>query len=94
MTTQKTQEKKLKDFVKNKYSQIARKCETCCSCNGVTVFKQAEAIGYSLEELKKIPESAILGLGCGNPAGLVTLKKRRDGPRSGLRRGNRRFPGG
>ncbi len=75
MTTQKTQEKKLKDFVKNKYSQIARKCETCCSCNGVTVFKQAEAIGYSLEELKKIPESAIMGLGCGNPAGLVTLKK-------------------
>jgi len=75
MTTQKTQEKKLKDFVKNRYSKIARKCATCCSCNGVTVLEQAEAIGYSPEELKKIPDSAIMGLGCGNPTGLVTLKK-------------------
>lgn len=36
---------------------------------------QARAIGYSLNELKRIPESAIMGLGCGNPAGLATLKK-------------------
>ena len=75
MATQKTQEKKLKDFVKNRYGQIAKKGETCCSCNGVTVLKQAEAIGYSLEELKQIPTSAIMGLGCGNPVGLATLKK-------------------
>lgn len=75
MPTQKTQEKKLKDFVKNRYGQIARKGQMCCSCNEVTVLEQAEAIGYSPEELKKIPESAIMGLGCGNPVGLVTLNK-------------------
>jgi len=74
MTTQKTQEKKLKDFVKNRYGQIAKKGETCCSCHGVTVFEQARAIGYSLKELKRIPDSAIMGLGCGNPAGLASLK--------------------
>ncbi len=75
MTTQKTKERELKDFVRNRYSQIARKCETCCSCNGVTVMDQAKAIGYSPDELKKIPDSAIMGLGCGNPVGLATLKK-------------------
>jgi len=75
MTTQKIQKRKLKDFVKNRYGQIATKGQTCCSCNGVTVMDQAKAIGYSLNELKRIPESAIMGLGCGNPAGLATLKK-------------------
>ena len=75
MITQKTQQKKLKGFVKNRYGQIAKKEQTCCSCNGVTVLEQAKAIGYFPKELKKIPESAIMGLGCGNPAGLATLKK-------------------
>jgi arsenite methyltransferase len=75
MTIQKVKEKKLKDFVKNRYGEIAKKGATCCSCNGVTTLKQAEAIGYSLEELKNIPESAILGLGCGNPTALASLKK-------------------
>lgn len=75
MTAQKIQKRKLRDFVKNRYGQIATKGQTCCSCNGVTVMDQAKAIGYSPNELKRIPESAIMGLGCGNPAGLATLKK-------------------
>jgi arsenite methyltransferase len=75
MTVQNTQEQRLKRFVKNRYSQIAKKGETCCSCNGVSVIDQAKAIGYSLRELKQIPESAIMGLGCGNPTALASLKK-------------------
>jgi arsenite methyltransferase len=75
MTVQKTKEKRIKNFVKNRYGQIAKKGETCCSCNGVTALEQAQAIGYSLKELESIPQSAIMGLGCGNPAGLATLKK-------------------
>jgi len=75
MEVQKIEEKKIKDFVKSRYGEIAKKGDTCCACNGVTTLKQAEAIGYSLKELKKIPDSAILGLGCGNPVGLASLKK-------------------
>lgn len=74
MTIQKAKEKRIKNFVKNRYGNIAKKGETSCSCNGVTVTEQAQAIGYSLEELKQIPESAVMGLGCGNPAGLASLK--------------------
>jgi arsenite methyltransferase len=75
MTTPKVTEKRIKNFVKNRYGQIAKRGETCCSCNGVTVLEQARAIGYSPQDLKKIPESAVMGLGCGNPVGLATLKK-------------------
>jgi arsenite methyltransferase len=75
MTAQKVEERKIKDYVRDRYGQIAKKGSSSCCCNGVSALKQAEAIGYSLEELKNIPDSAILGLGCGNPVGLTTLKK-------------------
>jgi ubiquinone/menaquinone biosynthesis C-methylase UbiE len=35
---------------------------------------QAEAIGYSIEDLEHIPEDSIIGLGCGNPTATADLK--------------------
>jgi SAM-dependent methyltransferase len=35
----------------------------------------SRAIGYSEEDLKSVPEGANLGLGCGNPVALASLKK-------------------
>jgi SAM-dependent methyltransferase len=32
-------------------------------------------IGYSEEEIKSLPEEALLGLGCGNPVALASLKE-------------------
>jgi SAM-dependent methyltransferase len=32
-------------------------------------------LGYSLEDLKSVPEGANLGLGCGNPVALASLKE-------------------
>lgn len=32
-------------------------------------------MGYSLDDLKSVPEGANLGLGCGNPVALASLKK-------------------
>jgi ubiquinone/menaquinone biosynthesis C-methylase UbiE len=75
MLTKKIEEKRIKEFVKGRYGEIAQKKRTSCSCCGTSVLEQAEAIGYSLKELKKIPESAVMGLGCGNPVALVRLKK-------------------
>lgn len=67
----------IKKAVKKRYSKIAEEevscCSTCKPCeNGIV--KQAESIGYSANELKSIPEDAILGLGCGNPTALADLK--------------------
>lgn len=68
----------LKEFVKERYSQIAREGSSCCSCGetcGSGVVEQAKKIGYSEEELKSLPLSTNLGLGCGNPTALAELKE-------------------
>ena len=68
---------KIKDAVKARYSQIAEQSQkTCCSsCEcGVDALAKAEAKGYSPEDLERIPEEAVLGLGCGNPAALAELE--------------------
>jgi len=68
----------IKKFVKERYSRIAKKGDSCCSaCGpcGTDVIEQAKRIGYSEEELKNIPESALMGLGCGNPTALADLKE-------------------
>lgn len=69
--------KKIKRAVKEKYAKIAKEntscCPTCAPC-GTDVIEQARAIGYSQAELKRIPNDAIMGLGCGNPTALANLK--------------------
>ena len=37
-------------------------------------MKKVVKIGYTDEELKEVPEGANLGLGCGNPVALASLK--------------------
>lgn len=71
----------VRDVVREKYGQIAKSKNTCCgpvySCCGTT--SQAEgismAVGYSGKELKSVPDDANLGLGCGNPTALASLKE-------------------
>jgi arsenite methyltransferase len=53
----------------------------CCSpqgssCCGAGVENRlSKAIGYSDEDLKTVPEGANLGLGCGNPVALASIKE-------------------
>jgi SAM-dependent methyltransferase len=70
-------DQKIKKIVRERYSKIAKKgtscCPTCVPC-GIDAIEQAKNIGYSEEQLRNIPESAIVGLGCGNPTALADLK--------------------
>ncbi len=74
-------DKKIKEFVKDGYAKVARKGGSCCepttSCCGNIDMASAisQKIGYSDEELKSIPKGANLGLGCGNPIALASLKE-------------------
>ena len=74
------QEKDVKKNVKEGYAKIAVQGGSCCgpasSCCGSVDFAQdiSRKIGYSDEELKTVPESANLGLGCGNPVALASLR--------------------
>jgi len=71
-------DKNIKEFVKERYSKIAfNKEEACgCGCKGEdSIIKQAQAAGYTLEEIKSIPSGAVFGLGCGNPTALAEINK-------------------
>jgi len=70
-------EKEIKEVVKGRYAQIARQDqESCCpSCaRGASSLLQAKVTEYLREDLKHIPEEAIMGLGCGNPTAIADLK--------------------
>jgi arsenite methyltransferase len=67
--------------VRERYGNIAKQGSSCCgpakSCCGSTDSAQSisRSIGYTEEELKGVPEGANLGLGCGNPIALASLKE-------------------
>ncbi|MGA8849596.1 MAG: arsenite methyltransferase [Dehalococcoidia bacterium] len=71
------EKKKIKEAVKGRYARIAKQdqqsCCPSCAC-GASPLSQAEAIGYSSEDLEHIPEETIMGLGCGNPTAIADLK--------------------
>jgi SAM-dependent methyltransferase len=63
-------------FIKDRYGKIARGEVTfCCPTCGPTTFDQCLVVGYTQEDLKNVPELAILGVGCGNPAALAELQE-------------------
>ena len=47
---------------------------SCCSMPGYTLEEISTLMGYSKEDRDSVPEGANLGLGCGNPVALATLK--------------------
>jgi len=71
----------IKKVVREGYAKIAKQDSSCCvpanSCCGSTDLAQdtSKSIGYTEEELKAVPEGANLGLGCGNPVALASLKE-------------------
>ena len=73
--------KRIKKVVREGYAKIAEQGSSCCGsvnscCGGIDVAQDiSRKIGYTEEELKNAPEGANLGLGCGNPVALASLKE-------------------
>ena len=71
----------IRKAVRDGYGQIAKNSGSCClpgasCCCGVSsVEKISQGIGYSPEEMQAVPEGANLGLGCGNPVALASIKE-------------------
>ncbi len=50
-------------------------CGGGCSCGGAfDPMEAARQLGYADEDLEAIPQESVLGLGCGNPVTLASLK--------------------
>jgi protein-L-isoaspartate O-methyltransferase len=69
------QDDEIKKSVKERYSKIATREEATCPCCSGTpdIIEQAKAAGYTVDEIKSIPEEAVFGLGCGNPTALAEI---------------------
>jgi len=74
------EEEKIKKIVREGYAKIAKKKGSCCGstascCSNTNLNEEiSREIGYGEEELGSVPEGANLGLGCGNPVALASLK--------------------
>jgi len=71
----------IKKVVRKGYAKIAKQESSCCApvqscCGGFDIAQDiSKKIGYTEEELTAVPEGANLGLGCGNPVALASLKE-------------------
>jgi SAM-dependent methyltransferase len=73
-------EKEIKKIVREGYAEIAKKNRSSCApidscCGGTQVEEISKNIGYTEQEIHAVPDGANLGLGCGNPTALASLKK-------------------
>jgi len=64
------------DLVKSGYAAIARQGGGCCgSTVARTHERTASLVGYAEQDIKGAAAEANLGLGCGNPTALASLKR-------------------
>jgi arsenite methyltransferase len=68
------EEIKVKKVVREHYAKAAKQGNSCCGCNNEAELISKQ-IGYGEEDLAAVPGGANLGLGCGNPVALASLKE-------------------
>lgn len=70
----------IRKMVREGYGKVARQGTSCCSFGGCcsssgSAKDISKTIGYSEEEMGAVPDGANLGLGCGNPVAMASLKE-------------------
>ena len=73
-------DERIRKLVRKKYRALAKEGKSCCGPTGPcecaeTPEAVSRKIGYTAEEMKSAPEGANLGMGCGNPVALASLKE-------------------
>jgi arsenite methyltransferase len=67
--------------VRQGYAQVAKSGSSCCApqsscgCSSNVATDISKKIGYSDQDIESVPDGANLGLGCGNPVALASLKQ-------------------
>ncbi len=67
-----TEEEQRKN-VREGYAKIALNKGSCCGSE--KSYEDSKKMGYSEEDFEAVPESANMGLGCGNPVALASLRE-------------------
>ncbi len=74
-------EETIKHIVRERYGSVAKGARTVpdscgCGCSRAdTPTLSDKDVGYSIEDLQSVPSGSNLGLGCGNPLGIASLKE-------------------
>lgn len=72
-------EREIKRAVREGYARIAKKAtsnyasQSCCGCVDVPE-EVCRRLGYTEEEIQAVPPESNLGLGCGNPVALASIR--------------------
>jgi SAM-dependent methyltransferase len=76
---------KIKEHIRNSYANIALKgaagsscgcgCGSNCIDSTIDIKEASTNLGYSEDDLSNVPIGANMGLGCGNPIAIATLKE-------------------
>jgi arsenite methyltransferase len=80
------QEQQLKEKVKGRYGKIALTGNSDCSCsccapeensaeNASSPMQSATAVGYDSKDIRSIPKTSILGIGCGIPTKFAKVRQ-------------------
>jgi ubiquinone/menaquinone biosynthesis C-methylase UbiE len=72
------EDQELKNAVREGYAKVAKQAGSCCSssCCGTAKPKEiGKKIGYTEREMQAVPSGSNLGLGCGNPTALASIKE-------------------
>lgn len=64
----------VRSIVRGKYAAVATSGVPCCG-PGCCSRETGRHIGYSDDEMNAVPDGANLGLGCGNPTAIASLRK-------------------
>ena len=70
----------IKEIIKSSYADIAKAaggcgCKSGCCSSSQIAQRQSGKLGYSEEEMSQAPAGSNLGLGCGNPVAIASLKE-------------------
>jgi arsenite methyltransferase len=66
----------VRESVRQNYGKIVAENRGCCgpSCCTDVAGSPADKLGYSAEDTQSVPEGSNLGLGCGNPLAIASLR--------------------
>jgi len=73
-----SEREEIRQAVRDKYGSVAQATNTSCGCSTSSCCSPRDisiALGYSPEQLTAAPEGANMGLGCGNPHAIASLKE-------------------
>ena len=74
---QNMKDEKIRQAVRETYGTIARSGQSGCGCDSSACCGEPQAsveLGYSQNDVTSVPDGADLGLGCGNPQKIASLR--------------------